>query len=99
MKKLTLALEALSVESFQTVPGAGRGAGTVQAHDKTLAWDTCGCSAAYDTPCCSAAYDTPCCTAADPTCDPSCNPCDTCDTSCAGGPYCDCLPSGCPQCG
>ena len=90
MKKLTLALKALSVESFQTVPGEGRGAGTVQAHGNTHAWDSCGCSAAYDTPCC---------TAADPTCDPSCDPCDTCDTSCAGGPYCDCLPSGCPQCG
>jgi hypothetical protein len=89
MKKLTLALEALSVESFQTLPGREGGGGTVRAHDKTDAWDSCLCSQANDTPCC---------TAADPTCDRSCNPCDTCDTSCAGGPFCDCAPSGCPQC-
>jgi hypothetical protein len=81
MGKLTLDLDALAVESFDTRP-AGPGRGTVRGHDEcpthdcTLQNDTCGCTDEWDT------------------CWKSCDPCATCDTSCAGGPFCDCIPSG-----
>jgi hypothetical protein len=40
MKKLTLNVEELTVDSFDLAP-AGEGKGTVRAHDDTYAW-SCG---------------------------------------------------------
>jgi hypothetical protein len=85
MKKLTLAVDTLHVESFR-IEGAAPAAGTVRGNDKTAAFDTCGCSADYNTQCCSADYHTQCCTAADPTCGTEA----TCLTSCNAGGPCTC---------
>lgn len=97
MRKLTLDLDTLAVESFDTQP-SGRSQGTVRGHDehRTHEYDSCACTDAWDTchkscdPC--ATCDTSC--AGGPFCD--CVPsggCESCATSCAGGPYCDCAPS------
>ncbi|HEX8244659.1 MAG TPA: hypothetical protein VF541_14230 [Longimicrobium sp.] len=76
MKKLKLAVDTLAVESFR-IDGGAATPGTVRAHDKTLQYDTCGCSADYNTQCC---------TAADPTCGTEA----TCRTSCNAGGPCTC---------
>lgn len=85
MKKLTLDLESLAVESFDTAAGADA-RGTVHGREATDEYDSCACSLDHDT--CKW------------TCDPDrCFEtigCVTyqysCQTSCDGGPYCDCDP-------
>jgi hypothetical protein len=77
VKKLALHPEALAVESFATVAGEDRRAGTVRAYDKTNDYATCLCSAAYDTPCCSVER-------------PTCGGQATCLTSCNAGGPCTC---------
>ena len=43
MPKLTLNLEALDVESFETARANDAGRGTVRAHDASRRADSCGC--------------------------------------------------------
>jgi hypothetical protein len=68
MKKLTLKLDALQIESFDTSGEQPEERGTVQAHDQ------CGCS------CCCTAPTSPC----SPTCDtsPTHPGYQTCDGTC-----------------
>lgn len=97
MKKLTLDVETLAVESFDTSAGeAGRG--TVRGRAATNEYDSCACSLDYDSckvscrPCDTC--DTSC--AGGPWCDCLPSGCESCQTSCAGGPWCDCAPTpGC----
>ena len=86
--KLTLNLDALQVDSFDTLPAQGRAGGTVHGHAATQG-DTCRGSC---DPC--ATCDTSC--AGGPLCDCLPSGCVSCQTSCAGGPLCDCVPT--PTC-
>jgi hypothetical protein len=87
--KLTLKLDALQVESFDTTPPAGRAGGTVHGLQATKEHATCYGSC---DPC--ATCDTSC--AGGPFCDCLPSGCVSCQTSCAGGPLCDCVPT--PTC-
>ena len=102
MRKLTLKLDDLRIDSFQTTPGE-RGKGTVFGEQCTC-WTNCTCPGC---PTCDASCNGTC----GGTCDASCNGtcgdscgCDpgtgdctwfgyTCDNSCQGGWSCD------PTCG
>jgi hypothetical protein len=97
--KLTLNLDALQVESFDTLPGDRRARGTVRGHDAAADYNTHVCSKDFNTcrgscdPC--ATCDTSC--AGGPLCDCMPSGCVSCQTSCAGGPLCDCAPTpACP---
>jgi len=97
--KLTLNLDALQVDSFDTLSAGGRGRGTVHGRGATEDYDTCACSKDYNTcrgscePC--GTCDTSC--AGGPLCDCLPSGCPSCQTSCAGGPLCDCAPTpACP---
>ena len=85
--KLVLNLDALRVDSFDTLPASVRGRGTVNGHAATQQT----CHASCD-PC--ATCDTSC--AGGPLCDCLPSGCVSCQTSCAGGPLCDCAPT--PTC-
>ena len=86
--KLTLKLEALQVDSFDTLPVGEGGRGTVLGNAAAI---TQTCRVSCD-PC--ATCDTSC--AGGPFCDCMPSGCPSCQTSCAGGPLCDCVPT--PTC-
>ena len=86
--KLTLNLDALQVDSFDTLPPGDRTRGTVNGH---AAATQLTCRVSCD-PC--ATCDTSC--AGGPLCDCLPSGCVSCQTSCAGGPLCDCAPT--PTC-
>ena len=86
--KLTLNLDALQVDSFDTLPVEGGGRGTVLGN---AAATQLTCRVSCD-PC--ATCDTSC--AGGPLCDCLPSGCVSCHTSCAGGPLCDCAPT--PTC-
>ena len=88
MRKLSLELDDLAVDSFATEE-ARSARGTVLGREKTDEYDTCGVSC---DPCDTC--DTSC--AGGPYCDCLPSGCPSCQTSCAGGPLCDCAPT--PTC-